>query len=80
MYLEKIKSNGHFYIYLMQYAVRENYVNNKKYVFRFGRADRACQKMKHWANNFHKLPDELNEKGITKDNLENWMRDIEQLS
>ncbi|WP_051575095.1 hypothetical protein [Sporolactobacillus terrae] len=80
MYLEKRKANGQVYIYLMQYAVRENYVNNKRTVFRFGRADRAKKKIKHWSQHFHMIPMELLDQGITKSDLEKWMKYIEQSS
>lgn len=80
MFLERSVSKGKVYLYLKQYAVRQNYANQKIILYSFGRMEKALQNMYAWKNDFSTFPRELTDIGCTKRDLLSWIRKIETKS
>jgi hypothetical protein len=77
LFLETAKAKGNKYIYLRSYAVKQHSKNLETH-YRFGRKEVAIRKLQHWREHFEELPSELLELGCTIDQLDNWIRRLDE--
>jgi hypothetical protein len=77
MYLTRTKAKGNYYIYLRAYHSCEEIYQGKKYVYSFGRAEKAIESMRKWIKDFRSFPVELIELGCTRGDLEGWIKTLE---
>lgn len=77
MYLTRTTAKGNTYVYLRAYYNDEWCYQGKKYVYSFGRADKALEKMKEWKERPNYFPSELKELGLDIEDVKAWIKTIE---
>jgi hypothetical protein len=77
MFLTRTKAKGNYYIYLRAYHSSEEVYQGKRYVYSFGRVEKAIESMRRWKNDFRSFPVELTELGCTRKDLEGWIKTLE---
>lgn len=78
-FLSQIQVGGHLYIYLTEYVGNQDYTSKKeKHIYSFGNVRYALGKMKRMMKRFDmEFPEELKEKGYTKQDLLEWIISLE---
>ncbi|WP_430483517.1 hypothetical protein [Rossellomorea marisflavi] len=76
-FLTRAKAKGNVYMYLRAYHSSSEGFQGKRYIYSFGRAEKAYSDMKRWFKDYRAFPLELIELGCTKEDLKGWIRTIE---
>jgi hypothetical protein len=74
MFLKPVKAKGNIYVYLCSYDSQEQ---DKKFLYGFGRLDKALKEMYRWKDNFFCFPISLLELGCKREDLLDWIKTLE---
>lgn len=80
LYLEKIRSNGIEYLYLRKYDPEVEYGTKKRFLFGFGRLEKAREKMNDWVMGNEEIPIELKKLGCTGADVQKWIQKTSPLN
>ncbi|MFP3353491.1 hypothetical protein R0K04_19090, partial [Pseudoalteromonas sp. SIMBA_153] len=73
------KSDGNYYYYLAQYAGKQKDSSRReRFLFSFGRADKALQSLTLWLLDSGFFPVKLRKMGYTAEHLREWKKKIEE--
>lgn len=74
LYLEKIRSKGVEYLYLRKYDPKVEYGTKRRFVFRFGKTEKARANMIDWVMGNEEMPIELKKLGCTSADVQKWIQ------
>ena len=79
-YLSQVKSNGNIYVYLTVYdpTHKERNTKRERHIYRFGRLEKAIEKMNIWMLIPSMFPEELKNLGFDTKALKEWISFIQE--
>lgn len=75
-FLVKVKAKNREYFYLRKSFWKDNKPQNKN-VFSFGNKQKALNSFYEWKNNIENMPSDLREMGFDREDIVNWIDQIE---
>lgn len=78
MFVSRVKAKGQIYFYA--YVYDNSTSSGLKTVYSLGKREKAIDQLRSWKNDYSKIPPELIELGLKRENVVEWKRKIMKIS